>query len=75
MAKAQKRVIWTVCYAVYDEERVEDVWTDTWFAYGTTAEEAKEDFRKYWEREKQNFCIPPNYTDMAIVNVRKGFSF
>lgn len=73
--KEKKSVIWTVCYLVYDEECIEDPWTETWFAYGRTAEEAKESFRRYWEREKDNFGYPPNYTQMSIDHVFRGFSF
>jgi len=78
MAKEKKSVIWTVGFIAYDENNMkecwEDPWTATWFAYGRTPEEAKESFRKYWERERENFGFPPNYTKMDIVHIHRGFT-
>ncbi len=76
MARAKKRRIWTVCYILWkpnDEE--EELYSNSWFAYGCTKEEAKENFLRQFEAERENFYCgdDPDY-QIHIANVVEGFS-
>lgn len=75
MAK-RKRKIWTVAYILWKpEEEEEELYSNSWFAYGATKEEAKEDFLRYFERERENFyCGDEPGWEISIANVVPGWS-
>ena len=74
-----KRKIWTVCYILYipgDEDPDGDNWySNSWFAYGRDKAEAKEDFLRYFEQNRENFwCGDDPRFEIHIANVFPGFS-
>lgn len=73
----KKRKMWTVCYILYrPEDDDPDSWySNSWFAFGATKEEAKEDFLRYFERERENFyCGDQPGWEIHIANVVPGWS-
>lgn len=77
MARKKQRRIWTVCYILHreDDDEWEDIYSNSWFAYGCDAVEAKEDFMRYFERERENFyCGDDPRWQLAITHVHEGFS-
>ena len=78
MARKKTRRIWTVCYILYNPEISdpdESIYTNSWFAYGCTKDEAKEDFLRYFERERENFwCGDDERWQVHVSNVVEGFS-
>ena len=74
MARAKKHSeCWTICYAVQDSSEEDGFWTGTWFAYGKTAEEAKEKFMEE-RRNLHEFCGELPAELYTVVNVVEGFS-
>ena len=70
MARLKKHsVCWTICYAVKIRDDEDDFYTATWFAYGRSAEEAKQNFMR-------DFIInhEEEADDVIIVRVFEGFS-
>ncbi len=70
MARMKKHsVCWTICYAVKKWSTDEDPYTATWFAYGRSANEAKERFIR-------TFCAEEEMErdDISVLNVIEGFS-
>lgn len=67
MARAKRHsVCWTICYVnrLFGED-----YTATWFAYGKTAEEAKENFLRNMEASED---APREM--FPVLNVFEGFS-
>lgn len=55
MARVKKHsVCWTICYAVEDNSE-DGFYTASWFAYGKTKEEAKENFLRE-KRTEEELC-------------------
>lgn len=54
MAKRKSR-IWTVCYVLWKDDEEDEPYTNSWFAYGATRDEAKANFLRDFERERENF--------------------
>lgn len=78
MAKKKTRKTWTVCYTLYRERDIDnpDEWySNVWFAFGCDKEEAKADFLKYFERERENFyCGGDPSWKIHIDNAYPGWS-
>lgn len=78
MAKKKTRKTWTVCYTLYRERDIDtpDKWySNVWFAFGCDKEEAKADFLKYFERERENFyCGDDPSWKIHIDNAYPGWS-
>ena len=72
------RKMWTVCYTLYRERDIDnpDEWySNVWFAFGCDKEEAKADFLKYFERERENFyCGDDPSWKIHIDNAYPGWS-
>ena len=54
----RKRKMWTVCYILYRPQDMDDPgkwYSSSWMAFGRDEAEAKADFLKYFERERENF--------------------
>ena len=70
--------MWTVCYILYRPEDIDnpDNWyTNSWFAFGCDKAEAKADFLRHYERERENFWGGDDPTiEISIANVFPGFS-
>lgn len=73
MARAKKSVCWTICYAVKDDTEDCGFYTATWFAYGKTAEEAKQNYLKEKAYEEK-YCGGDSVENISVLNVFKGFS-
>ena len=76
MAKAKRSRIWTVCYIMWNPEREEaEPYTNSWFAYGRDKEEARANFLRHFEQERENFYggDDPRY-QMSISHIFEGFS-
>ena len=71
--KHAPRKCYTICYGLYDE-RDDDFFTATWFAYGRDKEEAKEKFLADFHRHPEDFYGATPETQIAICNVVEGFS-
>ena len=73
MARPKKRRIWTVCYAITNPAYPDDPYFGSWFAYGTTKEEAAANYleQKKFEAEECGEC-PVEW--FSIVHVVEGFS-
>ena len=70
MARLKKHsVCWTICYIVKVNDDTDDFYTATWFAYGRSAEEAKQNFL-------HEFCMNNEMEadDIYIDRVFEGFS-
>lgn len=76
MAKREKKsVCWTVCYILSDPgDDPAEPFTATWFAYGKTAEEAKERFLRDFHSHPEDFYGATDETEIYISHVFKGFS-
>lgn len=74
MARAKKSRIWTICYALWEDEECSDPWTATWFAYGKDRVEAKENFLKDFYSHPEDFYGATEKTHIYICNVVEGFS-
>lgn len=69
MARLKKRsVCWTVCYAVKIRDDEDDFCTATWFAYGRSAEEAKQNFLNEFIINHEEEA-----DDVVIIRVFEGF--
>lgn len=67
---------YTICYAL-DFHRGDDdgPFTATWFAYGSSKENAKKAFLADFNTHREDFYGADKDTDIYIVNVVKGCSF
>lgn len=71
------RKMWTVCYTLYrpEDDDPENWYANVWFAFGRDKAEAKEDFLRYFERERENFfCGDQPGWEIHIDNVVPGWS-
>lgn len=76
MARQKKSRIWTVAYVMWKPgEEEEELYTNSWFAYGRDRAEARENFLRDFERERENFYGGDD-PDMQIhiANIVPGWS-
>ena len=71
--KGKKSVCWTVCY-ILEFPGDDEPFTATGFAYGKTAEEAKERFLRDFHQHPEDFYGATDETEIYISHVFKGFS-
>ena len=71
--KHAPRKCYTICYGLYDDKS-DDFFTATWFAYGRTKEEAQEKFLADFHRHPEDFYGATAETQIAICNVVEGFT-
>ena len=74
----RKRKIWTVCYILYRPQDMDDPdkwYSSSWMAFGRDEAEAKADFLKYFERERENFfCGDDPSWEIHIDHAYPGWS-
>ena len=75
MARVKKSRIWTVCYILSDPgDDPAEPFTATWFAYGKTAQEAKESFLRDFHSHPEDFYGANENTQITVCRVFEGFS-
>lgn len=74
MAKPKKSRIWTICYALWEDDDCDDPWTATWFAYGKDKAEATAHFLEDFHSHPEDFYGATEKTHITVCNVFPGFS-
>lgn len=75
MARVKKSRVWTVCYILSDPgDDPAEPFTATWFAYGKTAQEARESFLRDFHSHPEDFYGATEDTQITVCRVFEGFT-